>query len=168
MAEGTWDRLWQDQLERYDTAHGIGWDWQSTDSATVPSPLGGEDTGPDPTNRGKLGTKRHILSDRRGAPLGLVLSAANRTDMKLAEATLDSILVPRPEPTPEHPQHLCRDKGFDYPETDRAALARGYILHTARKRKRGQPPAQAKPPGTESRRHPPRRWVVETTQSHYP
>ncbi len=38
VENGTWDRLWQDQLERYDTAHGIGWDWQSTDSATVPSP----------------------------------------------------------------------------------------------------------------------------------
>jgi transposase len=38
VENGTWERLWRDQLERYDTAHGIGWDWQSTDSATVPSP----------------------------------------------------------------------------------------------------------------------------------
>jgi transposase len=82
--------------------------------------------------------------------------------MKLAEATLDSIVVPRPVPTPEHPQHLTRDKGFDYPETDRAAEARGYTLHTARKRKRGQPPP---PPPPAEQRHPARRWVVERTQS---
>lgn len=38
VKNGTWERLWADQLTRYDTAHGIGWDWQSADSATVPSP----------------------------------------------------------------------------------------------------------------------------------
>jgi transposase len=38
VEDGIWDRLWGDQLERYDAEHGIGWDWQSADSATVPSP----------------------------------------------------------------------------------------------------------------------------------
>jgi transposase len=36
--QGVWTRLWAGQLRRYDAAHHIGWDWQSTDSATVPSP----------------------------------------------------------------------------------------------------------------------------------
>jgi putative transposase len=125
-------------------------------------PLGGDATGPDPTNRGKLGTKRHVLDDRRGVPLGVVLSAANRTDMKLAEAVLDSVVVARPAPTAGHPQHLCRDKGFDFPETDQAAQARGYRLHTARKRRRGEPPA---PRPSRAARHPARRWVVERTNS---
>jgi putative transposase len=100
-----------------------------------------------------------VLSDRRGAPLSVVLSAANRTDMKLAEATLAGVVVPRPPPRPGHRQHLCRDKGFDYPETDQAAQARGYIVHTARKRRRGEPP----PPRTAPR--PARRWVIERTNS---
>jgi len=124
-------------------------------------PLGGAATGPDPTNRGKLGTKRHVLSDRRGAPLGVVLSAANRTDMKVAEAVLDSAVVPRPAPPAGQPQHLCRDKGFDFPETDQAAQARGYVVHTARKRRRGQPG----PPLPTPARHPARRWVIERTNS---
>ena len=49
VADGTWDRLWRDQLERYDREHGIGWDWQSADSATVPSPprRGRHGAGPD-------------------------------------------------------------------------------------------------------------------------
>src|SRR5262249_12087226 len=38
VAQGIWQRLWADQLRRYDAEHGIGWDWQSADSATVPSP----------------------------------------------------------------------------------------------------------------------------------
>ena len=125
-------------------------------------PLGGAATGPDPTNRGKLGTKRHVLSDRRGAPLGVVLSAANRTDMQVAEAVLDSVVVARPAPTARQPQHLCRDKGFDYPATDRAARARGYRVHTARKVRRGQPPA---PPSARAARAPARRGVIERTNS---
>ena len=125
-------------------------------------PLGGDATGPDPTNRGKLGTKRHVLADRRGAPVGLVLSAANRTDMKVAEAVLDSVVVPRPAATPGYPQHLCRDKGFDFAETDQAAQARGYVVHTARKRRRGEP---APPRPSPAQRHPARRWVIERTNS---
>src|SRR5215207_11214673 len=35
---GVWRRLWAEQLRRYDREHGIGWDRQSADSATVPSP----------------------------------------------------------------------------------------------------------------------------------
>jgi len=103
-----------------------------------------------------------VLDDRRGAPLGLVLSAANRTDMKLAEAVLDSVVAPRPAPTTGHPQQLCRDKGFDFPETDQAARARGYVVHTARTRRRGKP-APALPAPTA--RHPARRWVIERTNS---
>jgi putative transposase len=91
-----------------------------------------------------------------------VISAANRTDMKVAEATLDGIVVPRPEPTRRHPQQLCRDKGFDYPETRAAAEARGYTVHTPHKRKPGDTPP-APPP--RHQRHPARRWVVERTNS---
>jgi len=90
--------------------------------------------------------------------LGVVVSAANRTDMKVAEATLDSIVVARPTPSEAEPQHLCRDKGFDYPETRQAAEARGYTVHTP---VRGvDTPA---PPPEE--RFPARRWVLERTNS---
>jgi hypothetical protein len=42
---------------------------------------GGEATGKDPTNRGKLGTKRHIVVDPNGVPLALTMSGANATCM---------------------------------------------------------------------------------------
>ena len=90
--------------------------------------------------------------------MGVVVSAANRTDMKVAEATLDSIVVARPTPSEAEPQHLCRDKGFDYPETRQAAESRGYTVHTP---VRGvDTPA---PPPQE--RFPARRWVLERTNS---
>jgi transposase len=92
----------------------------------------------------------------------VVISAANRTDMKAAEATLDGVVGPRPAPTPEAPQHLTRDKGFAYPETQQAAEARGYTVHTPPKA-RPDPPAPPHPPP--DHRHPARRWVVERLQS---
>ena len=44
---------------------------------------GREKTGPNPTDRGKRGVKRSILTDGRGVPLGAVIDGANRNDHKL-------------------------------------------------------------------------------------
>ena len=55
-------------------------------------------TGPNRTDRGKgkLGTKRHILTDQNGIPLSVVVTAANTHDMKAAINTLDDIAIKRP------------------------------------------------------------------------
>ena len=52
-------------------------------------------TGPNPTDRGKLGTKRHVLTDKKGIPLSIVITAGNTHDMKAAIKTIDGILVKR-------------------------------------------------------------------------
>ncbi len=119
----------------------------------VKAPLGGAQTGPNPTDRGKLGTKRHTLTDQRGAPLAVVVTGANTHDMKAATTTLDSVVIRRPRPTLEDPQNLCLDKGYDYPEIEAAVRKRHYIAHL---RHRGE----CRP---KRRRHPARRWVVERT-----
>ena len=58
-------------------------------------------TGPSPTDRAKSGTKRSIVVlDGKGAPIGVTVDAANRhDDMRMTKATLQSIVVHRPEPT---------------------------------------------------------------------
>ena len=56
----------------------ITWTWQSMDSKSVPAPLGGEETGKNPTDRGKSGSKIHLLVDQRGAPLAVLVSGANQ------------------------------------------------------------------------------------------
>ena len=55
-------RLWIAGLIEYDERIGIDWEWQSIDAAMTKAPLGGENTGPNPTDRGKGGTKRHVLT----------------------------------------------------------------------------------------------------------
>ena len=62
--------------------------------------LGEKSTGPNPsTDRSKSGTKRSILVDGKGVPLSLSVDGANRHDMKMSKATLQSIVIYRPEPT---------------------------------------------------------------------
>ena len=54
-------------------------------------PRGGAGTSPNPTGRGKSGTKRPLMVDRRGTPLGVRLRSANRHDSLILAATLDAV-----------------------------------------------------------------------------
>ena len=112
--------------------------------------------GRNPTDRGKAGVKRSILVEARGGPLAAVVAAANVHDTKLLAATLDAVVVPRPEATAEAAQHLCLDKAYDNP-TGRAAVAEHrYVPHI---RRIGEDKLDA----TGEKRYPARRWVVERT-----
>jgi hypothetical protein len=72
--------------------------------------------GKNPTDRGKIGTKRSVLTDGSGVPIGLAVEGANRHDFKMARATIASIPVARPAPTPEQPQVRGLDNGDDFDE----------------------------------------------------
>jgi putative transposase len=83
--------FWRQGLLSYDGLVGIDWEWLSADGAMAP--LGGEKTGPNPTDRGKLGTKRSVVTDARGVPVGFAVDGANVPDYKLLEETLDALPV---------------------------------------------------------------------------
>jgi transposase len=111
---GVFTRLWRLLLREYDDRRGILWLWQALDSAMTKAPLGGPQTGKNPTDRAKMGTKRHVVCDQRGAPLSLCVSGANRHDKKMALRVVDAIMVERPAASKRKPQHLCADKGYDF------------------------------------------------------
>jgi putative transposase len=68
--------------------------------------------------------------DQRGTPISVVISGANIHDMKTLEETLDSVVIKRPRRKMfYHPQHICLDKGYDYPEIEKAVIKRKYIPH---------------------------------------
>ena len=155
---GVFLKLWQAGVEQFDELQGIDWAWLSMDGAMTKAPLGGEATGPNPTDRAKSGVKRSLLTEGHGIPLGLVVEGANRPDMKLVRPTIESIVLARPEPTEEQPQGMCLDKGYDFQEV-RAILAEfGFTAHI---RARGE---EAKQLAQEAGRRA-RRWVVERTHS---
>jgi putative transposase len=86
----------------------------------------------------------------------VVIAGANVVEQKLLAATIEAIVVERPEPSADEPQHLCLDKGYDNPRPEEAATAAGYTPHT---RRIGE---EAKACDA-SKGHKPRRWVVERT-----
>jgi putative transposase len=155
--QGVWAKLFQLLLRHYDKVKHIQWRWQALDSKSVAAPLGGEKTGKNPTDRGKLGSKRHILTDARGAPLAVVVSGANAHDKTCALAVLDAIMIERPERV-YRVHHLCADKGYDYDDVRQALVERHYRVHI---RARGTELVEVPP----TKRHPARRWVVERTLS---
>ena len=119
-------------------------------------PFGGEAVGPNPTDRGKKGTKRHLLSDGRGVPLSLTVDGANRQDMKMTEETLSNVQAVPIDPQQE--QNLSLDKGFDYQEVYDLLELYGYKAHI---RSRGEEKKEIERiPGYRARR-----WVVERTHS---
>jgi transposase len=94
-----------------------------------------------------------MLTDAKGIPLAVTLSGANRHDMKQFDVTLNALVIPRPSPKRIR-QHLCNDKGYDYPEIRRSAARRRYIAHI---KSRGQEEKERK----KNPRFKARRWVVE-------
>lgn len=164
--QGVFERLWAAGLEEFDEVEGIEWEWQSLDGTQIKAPFGGGATGANPVERRKRGTKRSQLSEGHGLPLAVVLEAANRTDMTVAAATLDAIVIARPTPDEAHLQHLSADAGYDYESTLHEMKARGYTPHVRPnwwKRNHGRPatPAQLAQAAERQPGKRPRRWVVE-------
>lgn len=151
-------KLWQAGVEQFDELKGLDWGWLSMDGAMTKAPLGGAETGPNPTDRAKSGVKRSVLTEGHGIPLGLAVDGANRHDMKLVRQTIENMVIARPEPTPEQPQGMCLDKGYDYQEVRDILTEFGFTAHI---RSRGE---EAKELAQEAGKKA-RRWVVERTHS---
>ncbi|HXT85239.1 MAG TPA: transposase [Verrucomicrobiae bacterium] len=102
--------------------------------------------GNNPTDRGKLGkTKRHILTDKNGIPLSVVISSANAYDIKLVTDVIDNIVIKRPTNKTKKTgrrgrklQPLCLDKAYNSEQEEQELIKRGYVLHIPPKKKRDE------------------------------
>ncbi len=81
-----------------------------------PGPQRGQLTGPNPTDRGKKGSKIHLIVDRRGLPLSIGISAANLHDSQAFIPPVRGIppIRSRRGPRRQRPAKLHGDKGYDY------------------------------------------------------
>ncbi|MGW1922732.1 IS5 family transposase, partial [Streptomyces massasporeus] len=112
-------------------------------------------SGPNPTDRGRSGSKIHLITNRNGLPLSLGISGANMNDSLGLEPLVRGIppIRSRHGPRRRRQAKLHADKGYDYDHPRRWLRRRGIRHRIARK-------------GIESStrlgRH---RWVVERTVS---
>jgi transposase len=159
QANGLFELLFKKMVKYYARECKIGWKWQSVDSMMSASPLGGSKTGKNPTDRGKLGSKVHLLVDERGAPLAIYITGANEHDKWSADDLIVHIVAKRPNSE----QHFCADKGYDYEDVHVFVGLKNYIAHIKHRRRRNEPKDECPIPGEKN--FPARRWVVERTFS---
>ena len=155
IAAGVFDALFTEAVAAFDRIVGLDLSEVSIDGSTHKAPCGGEGTGKSPVDRGKLGWKWSVATDRNGIPLGWDIDGANRNDLKLLGPTLGAVddlgLIADIETL-----HL--DRGYDYPVIERRLTQLGIDDHViAKRRKRGEPPPPRQTLGM--------RWVVEGTNS---
>ena len=144
-------------LERLAAAEALDRSRASIDSASIPA-KGGRSSpatkiGPNPTDRGRPGMKRHLAACARGTPLGFEPSGANRHDSKMLAAVLDVVPgVRRGRGRPRRrPKKLHADKAYDHRRCRTECRVRSITPRIARR-------------GVErSDRLGRHRWVVERT-----
>jgi len=154
---GVFDMFWQEALAAYDDLVGLDLRWQCVDGAMTKAPLGGQKTGKNPTDRAKRGTKRSLMTDANGIPLGLAVAGANVHDIRLLEQTIDDAWERSPRCEDCLNEHIALDKGYDSKSVrEMLETVYGYIAHI---KSRGDESKDVK----RSARKKARRWVVERT-----
>ena len=91
-------------------------------------------------------------------PIGLAVDGANRNDFKLTRETIENMAVERPDATPDAPQGMCLDKGYDYDEVRALLDEFGFTAHIRARGEEAQ--ALKQEAGFKARR-----WVVERPHS---
>jgi transposase len=156
LRAGVFDQVVEEAIAAYDRIIGLDLSEVALDGSQHKAPMGGEGTGPNPTDRGKSGWKWSLATERMGIPIGWSTDGAHRNDVMLAAPTLDAIagrgLLPDVETL-----HL--DRGYDNARVVEACSERGLSdVVCAKKRPAGKGKRPVKVPlGL--------RWPVERTNS---
>jgi transposase len=133
---GVWRRLHQVLVDRLGKSDRTDWERSSLGSASVQA-KGGEAVGRKPTDRGKQGSKRHLVADGDGVPLAIALTVADVHDSKMFEKLIDSIEpIKRSKGRPrKRPKKLHVDKPYDARKCRQALRKRRIKSRIARKGK---------------------------------
>ena len=112
---GIWDLVHFALLDWLARQDQIDWSRAVVDSCSVRAMHGGTQTGPNPTDRAKRGSKRHLICDGQGVPLAVRLTGANRNDSQEALALVDAIPPLQGERGRPRRRPACvlGDRGYD-------------------------------------------------------
>ncbi|MDA4889920.1 IS5 family transposase [Streptomyces sp. MS2A] len=124
---GVWPRLHAALLTELRSAGSLDLDDCSVDGSHVRALKRGDHVGPSPVDRGRPGSKHHVLVDRRGTPLVVSLTGGNRHDVTQLLPLLDAVprirgMRGRPR---SKPKRLFADRGYDFDKYRRLLWKRG-------------------------------------------
>ena len=126
---GVWQRLHAVLLAELNGADQIDWRRAIIDASFAKAPEGGEDTGPNPTDRGKSGSKHHVLTDAQGIPLAAKVTAANVNEVTQVVPLVDAMppVAGKPgHPARSRPESLLRGPGLRLRAQAAGAAGRGH------------------------------------------
>ena len=112
---GVWLKLHTLLLAELNGADQIDWRRAIIDASFAKAPEGGEDTGPNPTDRSKSGSKHHVMTDAQGIPLSATVTAANVNEVTQTLQVLTKMpaVGGKPGPKRQTPERLQGDRGYD-------------------------------------------------------
>jgi transposase len=156
LAAGVFETLAKEAIGAYDRIVGLDLAEVAVDASQHKAPVGGEGTGPNPTDRSKSGWKWSIATDATGIPIGWATDGANRHDFKLLAPTLEAVTT---RGLVGEIETLHLDRGYDNGALARTCADFGLIDLMFTKRR---------PHGTATTKSPAplgMRWPVERTNS---
>ena len=156
LAAGVFEKLRLEATAAYDRIIGLDLSESAIDGSQHKAPFGGEGTGPNPTDRAKLGWKWSIAVDANGIPIGRVIAGANRNDSILLTPTLDAVAA---DGLLIDIETLHLDRGYDSHRT-LARLADAGIVDAVIQKRGTKDPGVKKQPIRLGLR-----WIVEATNS---
>lgn len=155
IAAGVFDALQAEASAAFDRVIELDLSEVALDGSLHKAPCGGEGTGPNPTDRGKLGWKWSVASEAHGIPVGWAIDGANRNDVRMLEPTLDAVAQAG---LLADIGTLHLDRGYDYPVV-RERLASYGLTDLDIQRRGTKQPGKAQPVRLGLR------WIVEATNS---
>src|SRR5215203_417955 len=155
ITAGVFDQLCIQARAAYDRICGLDLTEVAIDGSLHKAPYGGEDTGPNPTDRAKQGWKWSIGVDRHGIPLGWAIDGANRNDVRMLAPTLEAL---RSNGWIGEIDTVHLDRGYDYPKIRAELTAAGLADHVIQRRRQ---PGDTRPKTLTLGL----RWIVEAANS---
>ncbi|WUQ57602.1 IS5 family transposase [Streptomyces canus] len=112
---GVFEQLHRLLLAELHAADALDWSRACVDASHIRAKKRGEATGPSPVDRGKTGSKHHLICDGRGTPFKVITTAANVNDVTQTLALVDGIppVAGKPGRPRRRPDALLGDKGYD-------------------------------------------------------
>ncbi|MGW2306398.1 IS5 family transposase [Streptomyces sp. NPDC001809] len=112
---GVWQQLHEVLLAELNAAARLDWSRAVVDSPRQ-SVKRGFQTGPSPVDRGRAGSKHHLITDGHGTPLAVILTGGNRNDVTQLMPLLDAVppVRGRPGRPRRKPQSVFADRGYDH------------------------------------------------------
>jgi len=150
---GVFDKIMQIARTKYQNQPEQYKFWYAIDTSHTKAPLANYG-GRNPTDRGRHGVKKVLITDRIGAPLAATVAPSNVHDSKLLKPALRALGLRATNPS----LLLTADSAFDARELRKFCIERGIILIATKNTRRGKSIDRSRPKGRE---------IIEQTFGHF-